>query len=190
MKGNLAFHKCSYILVNKRAYHIFGGVWLGCVRWVFVFRRLCVTYFDSIPGFLQETRSLLMKQRLVSFSSVLQWCFAHRVRYHSSTGALRLISNTRMKYSANCERAVCAVFQVGVWGFTPKHHFSACIIWRETFDRQNCALHRKRTLAKMLHLHDVAQTLPFQIAFGSVGPRETDETQIPNAHIRNQTPPF
>ena len=29
-------------------------------------------------------------------------------------GALRLVSNTRMKYSASCERAVCAVFHVSI----------------------------------------------------------------------------
>ena len=40
-----------------------GGVWLGCVHWMFVFRRLRVTSFNSIPGLLRETRSLLVKQR-------------------------------------------------------------------------------------------------------------------------------
>ena len=40
-----------------------GGVWLGCVRWMFVFRRQRVTSFDSIPGLLRETRSLSVKQR-------------------------------------------------------------------------------------------------------------------------------
>ena len=38
----------------------------------------------------------------------------------------------------------------------------------------------------MLHSDDVAQTLPRVMG---VWPRETGETQTPNAHIRNQTPP-
>ena len=67
---------------------------------------------------------------------------------------------------------------------------SAYIIWRETLDRQNCALRPKRSLVRMLHSDDVAQTVPFQTAFCSVWPRKTGETQTPDAHIRNQTPPL
>ena len=87
-----------------------------------VFRRLRVTFFDTILGLrgpLSET-GVFLKCFTTMFSTTVYIPFK------------------TMKHSASCERAVCAVFQVSVWGFTPKSHlaWSVCIIWHENFERK------------------------------------------------------
>ena len=84
---------------------------------------------------------------------------------HSSKSALRLNLNTGMKHNANYERSVCAVFQVSVSGQRLRFHSEGSLeflhLLARTFDKENCALCPKRSLAMMLHSDDVAQTLPF-----------------------------
>ena len=94
---------------------IYGGVWLGCLRWAFVFRGRRGTCFNSVcakPGGL-ACRGL--KHCFIHTSDVLPLSFAHMSHSHSFRDVRQSSWNPHFERRAISEQQVCAVFQLGVW---------------------------------------------------------------------------